>query len=99
MIWCSPPEEQPYSSDICDPFWAAAQELEMPVSVRAITDMGMEGQYNWGERYMRATMPSHEVEKSFGVLIFSGVLDRFPGRRAHGLRRSTQSSARAGFYA
>jgi predicted TIM-barrel fold metal-dependent hydrolase len=38
----------------------------------------MESQYNWGERYMRATVLSHEVEKSFSVLIFSGVLDRFP---------------------
>jgi predicted TIM-barrel fold metal-dependent hydrolase len=78
MIWCSPPEEQPYSSDIYDPFWAAAQELKMPVSLHAITGMGMESQYNWGERYMRSTVLSHEVEKSFSVLIFSGVLDRFP---------------------
>ena len=71
----------------------------MPVSLHAITGMGMESQYNWGERYMRATILSHEVEKSFSVLIFSGVLDRLPGRRAHGFRRSTQSPARAGFYA
>ena len=78
MIWCSPPENQPYSSPIYDPFWAAAQELRMPVSLHAITGMGMESQYNWGERYMRATVLSHEVEKSFSVLIFSGVLDRFP---------------------
>ena len=78
MIWCSPPESQPYSSDIYDPFWAAAQELKMPVSLHAITGMGVESQYNWGERYMRSTVLSHEVEKSFSVLIFSGVLDRFP---------------------
>ena len=32
MIWCSPPESQPYSSDIYDPFWAAAQELKMPAA-------------------------------------------------------------------
>ena len=50
----------------------------MPVSLHAITGMGVESQYNWGERYMRATVLSHEVEKSFSVLIFSGVLDRFP---------------------
>jgi predicted TIM-barrel fold metal-dependent hydrolase len=78
MIWCSPPQEQPYSSDIYDPFWAAAQELKMPISLHAITGMGMESQWNWGERYMRSTVLSHEVEKSFSVLIFSGVLDRFP---------------------
>lgn len=78
MIWCSPPQEQPYSSAIYDPFWAAAQEMRMPVSLHAITGMGMESQWNWGERYMRSTVLSHEVEKSFSVLIFSGVLDRFP---------------------
>src|ERR671935_2140537 len=78
MIWCSPPADRPYSSEVYDPFWAAAQELRMPVSLHAITGMGMESQYNWGERYMRATVLSHEVEKSFSVLIFSGVLDRFP---------------------
>jgi predicted TIM-barrel fold metal-dependent hydrolase len=78
MIWCSPPQEQPYSSDIYDPFWAAAQELKMPVSLHAITGMGVESQWNWGERYMRSAVLSHEVEKSFSVLIFSGVLDRFP---------------------
>jgi len=78
MIWCSPPQDQPYSSDAYDPFWAAAQELKMPISLHAITGMGVESQWNWGERYMRSTVLSHEVEKSFSVLIFSGVLDRFP---------------------
>ena len=78
MIWCSPPKEQPYSSDIYDPFWATAQELKMPISLHAITGMGVESQWNWGERYMRSTVLAHEVEKSFSVLIFSGVLDRFP---------------------
>jgi predicted TIM-barrel fold metal-dependent hydrolase len=50
----------------------------MPVSLHAITGNGVESQYNWGERYMRATVLSDEVEKSFSVLIFSGVPDRFP---------------------
>src|SRR5947208_5840952 len=78
MIWCSPPQEQPYSSDVYDPFWAAAQEMNMPISLHAITGMGIESQWNWGERYMRTTVLGYEVEKSFSVLIFSGVLDRFP---------------------
>ena len=50
----------------------------MPISLHAITGMGVESQWNWGERYMRTTVLAHEVEKSFSVLIFSGVLDRFP---------------------
>ena len=40
--------------------------------------MGVESQWNWGERYMRTTVLGYEVEKIFSVLIFSGVLDRFP---------------------
>ena len=81
MIWCSPPESQPYSSEIYDPFWATAQELRMPISLHAITGMGRESQWNFSpqERYMRATMQPHEIERSFSVLIFSGVLERFPG--------------------
>src|SRR5712671_915092 len=68
MIWCSPPQEQPYSSDVYDPFWDAAQELKMPISLHAITGMGVESQWNWGERYMRSTVLSHEVEKSFAKI-------------------------------
>lgn len=78
MIWCSPPAEQPYSSEVYDPFWAAAQALGVPVSLHAITGMGLESQWEFKERYMRATVLPHEVERSLSVLIFSGVLDRFP---------------------
>ena len=78
MIWCSPPADQPYSSAVYDPFWATAQELRVPVSLHAITGMGQESQWEFSERYMRATILAHEVERSFSVLIFSGVLDRFP---------------------
>ena len=78
MIWCSPPNDQPYSSEVYDQFWATAQELRVPVSLHAITGMGRESQWEFSERYMRATVLAHEVERSFSVLIFSGVLDRFP---------------------
>ena len=33
VIWASPPEELPFHSDCYDPFWAAAQELKMPLSL------------------------------------------------------------------
>jgi predicted TIM-barrel fold metal-dependent hydrolase len=78
MIWCSPPADQPYSSEAYDVFWATAQDLRVPVSLHAITGMGLESQWDFKERYMRATVLPHEVERSFSVLIFSGVLDRFP---------------------
>jgi hypothetical protein len=39
MIWCSPPTDRPYSSEIYDPFWARAQELRTPISLHSITGM------------------------------------------------------------
>ncbi len=79
MIWCSPPADQPYSSELYDPFWAAAQDLDMPVSLHAITGMErIPWEYGAEKRAMRATVTPHEIEKSFSILILSGVLERFP---------------------
>jgi predicted TIM-barrel fold metal-dependent hydrolase len=79
MIWCSPPADQPYSSEIYDPFWAAAQDLDMPVSLHAITGMErIPWEYSAEKRAMRSTVTPHEIEKSFSILILSGVLERFP---------------------
>jgi predicted TIM-barrel fold metal-dependent hydrolase len=78
MIWCSPPVEQSYNSPIYDPFWGTAQEIQMPVSLHALTGMGRESQWEYKERYLRATIIPHEIERSLSTLIFSGVFDRFP---------------------
>jgi predicted TIM-barrel fold metal-dependent hydrolase len=79
MIWCSPPADQPYSSEIYDPFWAAAQDLDMPVSLHAITGMErIPWEYGAEKRALRQTVTPHEIEKSFSILILSGVLERFP---------------------
>jgi predicted TIM-barrel fold metal-dependent hydrolase len=79
MIWCSPPTDQPYSSPLYDPFWAAAQELDMPISLHAITGMErIPWEYGAEQRAMRSTVTPHEIEKSFSILILSGVLERFP---------------------
>jgi predicted TIM-barrel fold metal-dependent hydrolase len=37
MIWGVPPDDKPYYSEIYDPFWAAAQETKMPLSLHVIT--------------------------------------------------------------
>ena len=37
MIWGSPPADRPYSSKEYDPFWQAASELHMPLSLHVIT--------------------------------------------------------------
>jgi predicted TIM-barrel fold metal-dependent hydrolase len=79
MIWCSPPEDRPYSSPLYDPFWAAAQDLDMPLSLHAITGMErIPWEYGAEKRAMRQTVTPHEIEKSFSILILSGVLERFP---------------------
>src|SRR6266511_1822214 len=87
MIWCSPPADQPYSSPLYDPFWAAAQDLHMPLSLHAITGMGPESQATRAmgreilpiDRYIRGVTQADEVKRSLTVFIFSGVLERFPG--------------------
>jgi predicted TIM-barrel fold metal-dependent hydrolase len=87
MIWASPPEDRPYSSSLYEPFWAEAQELNMPLSLHAITGMGPESQaaramgreIQTMDRYIRAVTGADEVKRSLTVFIFSGVLERFPG--------------------
>jgi predicted TIM-barrel fold metal-dependent hydrolase len=80
-IWASPPAERPYSSTDYDPFWAAAQELAMPLSLHSITGMGAESRLAIKQpldRYVRSAVLCHEVQRTLVVLIFSGVLERFP---------------------
>ena len=45
MIWCSPPADRPYSSPMYDPFWAEAQDLNMPISLHSITGVGPESRF------------------------------------------------------
>ena len=80
LIWASPPQELPFHSEVYDPFWSAAQELQMPLSLHEFAG------YHWVEwdsnpkkRTIAASINSHEVEITFATLIWSGVLERFPG--------------------
>jgi predicted TIM-barrel fold metal-dependent hydrolase len=87
MIWGAPPRERPYTSKEYDPFWAAAQELEMPLSLHVIT--GKKPPKTEVERekvrtardqsFVRGYMNLiHEVQRSLTDIIFSGVMMRFP---------------------
>jgi predicted TIM-barrel fold metal-dependent hydrolase len=87
MIWASPPEERSYADPMYDRFWAEAQELDMPLSLHAVTGMGRESQalrvmgreVKPVDRYIQSVTLGDEVKRSLTVLIFSGVLERFPG--------------------
>jgi predicted TIM-barrel fold metal-dependent hydrolase len=76
MIWNSPPDDRPYSSAEYDPFWRAAEEIDMPLSFHALT----------GHHESRIPLSSvffitstyHEVERTLTTIVLSGVLERFP---------------------
>jgi predicted TIM-barrel fold metal-dependent hydrolase len=82
LIWASPPEELPFYSEVYDDFWAAAQELGMPLSLHEFA--GFERIY-WESSAERKTVAnavaSHEVETTFATFILSGILERFPRLR------------------
>ncbi len=90
MVWGSPPREHPYSGAEYNPFWAAAQDLQMPVSLHVVTSKkGNQEKKATGEAkpqrerrpggteagYMRLI---HEVQQSIIDILFGGVLERFP---------------------
>jgi len=97
MIWGVPPEERPYHSDIYDPFWAAAQAMNMPLSLHVITQRDQKGRRREGDRerseepnqvlsggirVLIGTMqPIYQVQRTLSSFIFGKVFERFPGLR------------------
>jgi predicted TIM-barrel fold metal-dependent hydrolase len=83
MIWLRPPTSRAFTRSDADPFWAAAQEMGMPVSLHILTDHGVtrrrvEANPQGIERHRTNVMMEHEIEQSLFDLVFSGVLHRFP---------------------
>jgi predicted TIM-barrel fold metal-dependent hydrolase len=79
VVWASPPEELPFYSEVYDPFWAAAQELAMPLSLHEFAGwQWVDWDSNAQKRTVGFAINSHEVEKTFATLILSGVLERYP---------------------
>jgi len=83
LIWERPPDSHSFLKTDNDPFWAAAQEMDMPVALHILTDHGLtkwrvETNPTGPDRYRATIMMVHEIEQSLFDLIFSGVLERFP---------------------
>jgi predicted TIM-barrel fold metal-dependent hydrolase len=80
MITVYPPEARAYDHPDYDPLWAAAQDLDMPLSLHIATNRPSAEQ--WEE--FRIIKPSvfanadHWVRVSLGHMIFSGVFERYP---------------------
>ncbi len=89
MIWGSPPPERPYTDPSYDPLWKAASEAGLPVSLHIIAGrgrvstsvtqvIGQGAPAHAGIWYMQVIA---EIQESLAALIFSGVLERYPGLR------------------
>jgi len=86
-IWLAPPPELPFNSPHYERFWAAAQDLAMPVSMHI--NMGY-GPYVISAREADGTVESHRRSLNLNKLAAMnvlldlmgyGVLDRYPGVR------------------
>jgi predicted TIM-barrel fold metal-dependent hydrolase len=87
-IWMVPPSGIPFSSDHYDRFWAASQDLAMPISMHINTGFG---RYDARERGTNATLNRISNLKRTAMghkqvtadtltdIICSGVCERYPG--------------------
>jgi predicted TIM-barrel fold metal-dependent hydrolase len=82
MIWQNPPEDLPFSSDHYERFWAAAQDLQMPVSLHILTGHGymQKAHLRQGTEHYRSSVNIKitEIMNSLFDLVFYQALDRFP---------------------
>ncbi len=79
MVPGTPPANQGYESLHYDPFWAEAQELEIPISLH--TSTGRREELNASKYWASyATVPAG-IQVSLTDLIFSRVFERFPRLR------------------
>ncbi len=77
MIWSSAPEDLPFSHAAYDPFWAAAQELGMPVTLHALT--GRSGPRLRPDKILLSYVEQpHVVQLTLAQMLFGGVFERFP---------------------
>ena len=81
MITIYPPEDKPYDSPIYEPFWAAAQDLDMPLSLHITTNRPGPGQQYSRFDAVKASFicnTDHWVRISLADMIYSGVFERYP---------------------
>ena len=81
MITVYPAEESSYDRPEYEPFWAAAQDLDMPLSLHIATNRpspGLPFEDNRRTRPALLANADHWVRVSLGHLIFTGVFERYP---------------------
>ena len=84
MISCYPPENKAYDSKEYDPLWAAAQDMDFPLSLHIGTVRPFPGSQFVDVDNMSPAFfvnVDHWVRMSVAHLILSGVFERFPKLR------------------
>ena len=77
MIWAAAPDEKPYSHHDYDPFWAAAQDLQMPLSLHILTGRGGTG-FDLNHVLTSYMSLPAEIQRTLSMMVFGGVFERFP---------------------
>ena len=83
MITVYPPEDRAYDSPEYEPLWAAAQDLQMPLSLHITTNRAgtiTDNNEEFGAAFF--TNVDHWVRMSLSHMIFSGVFERYPRLQA-----------------
>jgi len=80
MIWAGTPDERPYSHADYDPFWAAAADLQMPLSLHILTGRKGSG-IDFNQAVLSAVTLHHEIQETLAIMALGGVFERHPGLR------------------
>ena len=84
MITVAPAEDRSYDHTMYEPFWAAAQDLDAPISLHVATNRPTPYSDSESNRTSRASLLANAdywVRVSLGHLILEGVFERYPRLR------------------
>ncbi len=88
IIWQAPHPDLPFRSEHYNGFWAASQDLNLPVNLHILTGHGYHKETvfknrSGGVEHYRGSvnLKLREIIDAFFELIFYGVLERYPGLR------------------
>ncbi len=80
LVWNSPPEGHSFSTTEYDTFWAAAQEMGIPITLHSIAGNDPENHIPPGPwtGIMSGMVQNHVAQRALTNMIMSGLLERFP---------------------
>jgi len=84
MITVAPTEDRSYDHKMYEPFWAAAQDLDAPISLHVATNRPTPYADSESNRTSRASLLANAdywVRVALGHLILEAVFERYPGLR------------------